>query len=234
MKTVLITGSSGGLGSCLVTEYIKRGYFVFGCDIQKGDRLDLIASQYPTQLTFVLMNAGDDESVRNAAEIVAGQTAGLDLIVNAVGILPPNSAKKLEDFDITASLDVFNINALGPLRVVKEFVSLLKKGEDKVIVNISSEAGSMTTHNNYINRYDYCMSKAGVNMQSIILQRYYKPDGIKVLAVHPGWMKTGMGGEKAIIEPEISAKGIADLAEEHKHHLDHGIYFDYDGSSRAW
>lgn len=234
MKTVLITGSSGGLGSSLVMEYIERGFFVFGCDIQKGHKLDLIASQYPKQFTFITMDAGNDDSVQSAAKTVAQQTKALDIIVNAVGILPPNSANKLEDFDITASLEVFNINALGPLRVAKAFVDLLKKGEDKVLVNISSEAGSMTTHNNYINRYDYCMSKAGVNMQSVILQRYFKPDGIKVLAVHPGWMKTGMGGEKAVVEPETSAKGIADLAEAHKHLLDNGIYFDYDGSSRAW
>ena len=234
MKTILITGAAGGLGSCLVLEYISRGYFVFGCDIQKGSRLDGISDQYPGQFSYVPMNAGDDESVKTAANYVAVRTKKLDIIINAVGILPPNSANKLEDFDITASLEVLNINSLGPLRVTKGFINLLKKGEDKVLVNISSEAGSMTTHNNYVNRYDYCMSKAGVNMQSIILQRYYKPDGIKVLAVHPGWMKTGMGGEKAIIEPEISAKGIADLADKRKHQLENGIYFDYDGSPRAW
>ena len=234
MKNVLITGVSGGLGFALAQEYIERGYFVFGCDLFKSDKSSDLSSGDKVQFQFVELNAGDDESVRRAFEKIAEQTNTIDVIINAAGILPPNSENKLEDFDISASLDVFNINTLGPLRITKAFLELLKNGEDKMLVNISSEAGSMTTHSNYINRYDYCMSKAGVNMQSIILQRYLKGDGIKVLAVHPGWMKTQMGGEEAPLSPETSAKGIADLSEKHKHQLDSGIYFDYDGSSRAW
>lgn len=235
MKSVLITGVSGGLGSALAREYIKRGYFVFGCDLFASEKLsNLTNDDLKIQFQFVELNAGSDESTMKAFEEISQQTNAIDIIVNAAGILPANSANVLEDFDITASLEVFNINTLGPLRVTKAFLKLLKNGEDKMLVNISSEAGSMTTHSNYIIRYDYCMSKAGVNMQSIILQRYLKEDGIKVLAVHPGWMKTQMGGEEAPILPETSAKGIADLSEKYRHQLDSGIYFDYDGSSRAW
>ncbi len=234
MKNVLITGVSGGLGSALAREYIKRGYFVLGCDLFKSDKLDALLNADQVQFQFVEMNAGEDESVRRAFEEISRKTDAIDIIVNAAGILPANSANILEDFDITASLDVFNINTLGPLRVTKAFLQLLKNSEDKMLVNISSEAGSMTTHADYTFRYDYCMSKAGVNMQSIILQRYLKDDGIKVLAVHPGWMRTQMGGEEAPITPETSAKGIADLSVKYMHQLDSGIYFDYDGSSRAW
>jgi NAD(P)-dependent dehydrogenase (short-subunit alcohol dehydrogenase family) len=78
------------------------------------------------------------------------------------------------------------------------------------------------------------MSKASLNIQSVILQRYLKPDGIKVLLMHPGWIRTSMGGEKAPVLPENSARGIADVAAKYAHALDAGMYFDYDGSPRAW
>lgn len=76
----------------------------------------------------------------------------------------------------------------------------------KVIVNISSEAGSIGEC--WRDReFDYCMSKAALNMQSVLLQKYLKSEGIKVLAIHPGWMRTDMGGAEADISPDTSAGG---------------------------
>lgn len=234
MKTAVITGASGGLGQALVQEYIRRGYRVFGCDLEKTTATEKLIDTFPESFCFLSMNCGSDESVGTAAMQIAEQVGSVDILINGAAVLPENSAKILEDFDITASLDVFNINTLGPLRVVKALLALIQNSGDKMIVNISSEAGSLGTHFNYTFRYDYCMSKAGVNMQSVILQRYLKPDGVKVLAVHPGWMQTRMGGEGAPTAPEESAKGIAKLAELYCHQLNAGIYFNYDGTPRAW
>ena len=78
----------------------------------------------------------------------------------------------IENFDIDGSIALFDVNALGPLCVTKACLDLLRRGGEKLVINISSEAGSMTSHADYINRYDYCMSKAALNVQSVILQRY--------------------------------------------------------------
>ncbi|HEY5585921.1 MAG TPA: SDR family NAD(P)-dependent oxidoreductase [Ruminiclostridium sp.] len=234
MKKVLITGVSGGLGACLATEYLKMDYQVYGYDINDNDKVKALKDMYQEKFEFILMDTSSDESVLRAGTIIKQRTDSLDILINAAAILSLNSAKVLEEFDITQSLELFDVNTLGPLRVVKDLLSLIKKGEEKLIVNISSEAGSMTTHCDYITRYDYCMSKAALNMQSIILQRYLKKDGIKVLLVHPGWIKTDMGGQEAPLLPSESAKGIVRLTETYKDSVDMGMFFDYDGSTRAW
>lgn len=92
----------------------------------------------------------------------------------------------------------------------------------------------MATHENYINRYDYCMSKSALNIQSVILQRYLKPEGIKVLLIHPGWVRTAMGGPNAPLLPAEAAQGVAHVADLHMHDLEGGMYFDYDNSPRPW
>lgn len=233
MKNALITGAGGGLGSNLCTEYLERGYRVFGWDNRKNQAAESLAAAYGDRFVFSTVDIGNYPAVQQAAEKVAGRTASLDILVNAAGILPPNSARQLPKFDIDASIEVYNINSLGPLRTVKALLPLLEQGEDKLIIQISSEAGSMTSHMpHYIHRYDYCMSKAAVNIQSIILQRYLKDRGIRVYLIHPGWMKTTMGGEKAPLLPSQSAAGIVNL-------FDNGrrpdtMYMDYDGTPRPW
>ncbi|HEY5465511.1 MAG TPA: SDR family NAD(P)-dependent oxidoreductase [Clostridia bacterium] len=230
VKHALITGAAGGLGHHLVRVFAHAGYHVYACDLVLGGNP---CPEIPGG-EFHPLDVRSPESVAAVAERVTLEAGSLDVLVNAAAILPANSARILEEFDIEDSLRVFDVNALGALRMTKAFLPLLEKGEDKMIVNLSSEAGSMTTHANYTIRYDYCMSKAALNIQTIILQRYLKPRGIKLLAVHPGWMRTSMGGEKAPVEPADSAAGILALAQKYKGRTDDLIYVDYDGTPRAW
>lgn len=233
MKSVLITGAGGGLGQNLCREYLARGFRVFGWNVVRDNAVEELISEYPGQFVFSLVDVGNYPAVEEGAKAVAALTDSLEIIVNAAGILPPNSAKQLPEFDIDTSIDVYNINSLGPLRVVKALLPLLKKGEEKLIIQISSEAGSMTSHMpHYVHRYDYCMSKAALNIQSIILQRYLKDDGIHIYLIHPGWMRTAMGGEKAPLLPSQSAASIAALFD--KGRRPDTMYMDYDGTPRPW
>ena len=239
MKTVLITGAAGGLGVSLVKEYLSRGYKVFGADIGKRPETDKLLAEAGGNYSFFETDVADSSSVQKLADKVASETDSLDILINAAGILRPESENVLEDFDIDGARNLFDVNALGPLHVVKACIALLRRGEEKLLINISSEAGSMTTHADYVNRYDYCMSKAALNIQSVILQRYMKSEGIRVLLFNPGWMHTPMGGPKAPIDPADSARGIADLAKSLRAKpfsdtIASGMFWDYNGNERAW
>lgn len=226
---------TGGLGSCLAEQYLNKGYRVFGFDVNiMTDKIKQLHTEFPNKCFVYTADVRNMDEIKKVAGIIASYTTSIDILFNNAAILPDNSANVLEAFDIEASLDVFSVNSLGPLRVIKEFLPFLQEGEDKLIVNISSEAGSMTTQCSYITRYDYCMSKAALNIQSIILSRYLDGKGIRVLVVHPGWMRTGMGGPEAPVLPETSAQGIQALISEYPHFGEHAMFFDYDGSPRGW
>lgn len=116
--------------------------------------------------------------------------------------------------------------------MVQQFLPLLEKGEHKLILNISSEAGSITDCWRESD-FAYSMPKAALNMQSKILQNHLKPRSFKLLAVHPGWMRTDMGGADADIHAGEAAEGIFNLAVK-KWNLDDGIYMDYKAQPINW
>ncbi|HOH37319.1 MAG TPA: SDR family NAD(P)-dependent oxidoreductase, partial [Spirochaetota bacterium] len=156
----------------------------------------------------------------------------IDILLNNAGVHFEESYSSLEDVNFDVALKTHNINSLGPLRTVKSFLPFIKNGEKKLILNISSEAGSLSDCWRE-KEFDYCMSKAALNMQSILLQNYLKKDRIKVIAVHPGWMRTDMGGSKADIDSKESADEIFSLAEK-DFALNDPIYMDYKGRIMHW
>ena len=235
MENVIITGATGGLGCFMVDEFLRDGCNVFALDIKPEKDSSGHEDRTKGTYHFFRTDIGSDESVKDTMNEIGKMVDSIDLLVNCCGILPPNSANVLEDFDIDSSIDVYNINCLGPLRAAKFALPLLKKGDGKIIADISSEAGSLTTHADYTFRYDYCASKCALNIQSIILQRYLKDEGFKVLLFHPGWMRTQMGGAEAPILPCESAKQLhLRIREQQKNDAYEICLMDYDGKIRAW
>lgn len=234
-QKVLVTGANKGLGLALTKFYLEKGCEVFSCIRNNpSEELSILKQKFDVKLNIIKMDVSNDDSVISAAEEIKKLTNSLDILINNAAILYDNYSKvPLEEVNTEIALETFNTNTLGALRVNKALLSLVKAGETKVIANISSEAGSIG-ENWRDNMYDYCMSKAALNMQSAILQLYVKPYGIKVLAFHPGWMITDMGGKNAAITPEVSAEGIMKLIEEYQGKLDDIMYMDYTGKPYQW
>ena len=233
-KTVLITGADAGLGLSLVKRFLQGGFAVFAGVHRSMDALNVLASEYGDALSLILLNVADLESVRAAARQVSGQTDTLDIVINNAGIHLKNSQGPLEELDFSDQQlqQTMEVNAFGPLRVVQQFYPLLEKGGQKLILNISSEAGSIADCRRE-NQFAYCMSKAALNMQSKILHNYLKPRGFRVLTVHPGWMRTNMGGPSAAIDSDESAAGIFDLAVREPKPGE-AMYMDYRGEPLPW
>lgn len=143
----------------------------------------------------------------------------------------------LVELDDEAMAEIYNVNTLGALRVSNALMGLLLQSKDKLIVNISSEAGSIA-RNKRINMYGYCMSKAALNMQSSLMHNHLTTLGGQVMVFHPGWLQTYMHGKKdeqAQTTPEVSAEQIIALVLDYKKYLgEEPAYLDMDGSAWPW
>jgi NAD(P)-dependent dehydrogenase (short-subunit alcohol dehydrogenase family) len=230
--TTLITGTDKGLGRVLLNTYLVHGYRVFAGRYQENTRYGDSRNIGADSLIVVPLDISDPDSIETAAATIENMTDSIDLIINNAGIDHQHHYAPLEEIDIEEIPNLLNVNALGPLRVTKRFLPLLRKGEGKLIINISSEAARLEECT-YKDRIGYCMSKTAVNMQSRILQNHLGEEGIKVLAIHPGMMQTDMGGVNADIPPIESARGIYDLSQR-KWEADDPVFITYTGKTMKW
>lgn len=210
-QTVLIAGASRGLGLCFTQKYLEDGCLVLaGVRNPEDVRLKELVRRYPDTCILLPMDVTDTGTVEKAAVLAAKKTEHIDLIINNAGIHAESSFEVLEEADLDDCLMVYDVNAVGPLRVVKAFLPMLSGSENGLIVNISSESGSISNAGRE-KEFDYCMSKAALNMGTKLLDNYLCKRGIKVIAVHPGWMRTDMGGANAALDPYETACQLAEL-----------------------
>src|SRR5699024_7945389 len=149
--------------------------------------------EYPNSLHILQFDVTDEEAIIDAKEKLAQKIDAIDVIINNAAILNGRD-QSIEDLNFDDRLLAFTINTLGPARIIKHFLPLLRKGERKSIINVSSESGSLT--NAYPGDYPYGLSKVALNMITEKLVRELKDDQINVMSVHPGWMHTDMGGKQ--------------------------------------
>jgi len=198
-RTIVVTGADRGLGYELVKQYAERGDYVFAGKFRtRWNLLDELKAQYPDRMQIVDMDVGNTESVRSAAAVILEHTDKIDILINNATVwLSADCGTVLEDkFDYERMMAEFNINALGALRVTQALIHAVLKSFDRLVVNVSSEAGSITGCYKD-SQPGYCMSKAAMNMQACIVLNAVKRLGGAVLNVHPGWMQSVIGASAA-------------------------------------
>jgi NAD(P)-dependent dehydrogenase (short-subunit alcohol dehydrogenase family) len=231
MKNVLITGASRGLGLALAEEYAKSGFFVLACS--RGGMtgsLKALQEKYAGHIGVFKMDVADGASVNEAAAQIKAAVPGLDLIINNAGLQAADCGAALEEVDIENCLEVYSVNTLGPLRVTQAFLGLLEGGGMKNIVNITSEAGSIS-NNKRDREFDYAMSKAALNMQTSMLNLYLGKRGVRVLGIHPGWFRSDMGGSGADFSPAEAAQNVKKIADKFGGDPCGPVYVDYNGET---
>lgn len=238
-RVACVTGADRGLGLSLVRSLLAKQFSVFaGQFLKESEDLKALKERYPEQLELIPLDISNKDSVKQAAKVIASKTGYVDMIINNAGIIrSADNATVLVELDDEGMAEIYNVNTLGALRVSNALMGLLLQSEDKLIVNISSEAGSIT-RNKRINMYGYCMSKAALNMQSSLMHNHLKTLGGQVMVFHPGWLQTYMHGKKdeqAEMTPEQSAEQIIDLVLDYKKYKgEEPAYLDTDGSSWPW
>ena len=236
-QTVLITGTGRpyALGFNLVKRYLEHGDRVLASIRRPSEALEALQKEYPDRLHILTMDLSSTASVNAAAEDAAKWTESLDLIINNATTASADTMKELPDFDLDQVAPAVDIGAVGPLRVLKAFLPLLKKSTiGALVVNISSEAGSIGKcyRTFYI---DYGMEKAALNMATKTMHNYFKDDpNINIICLHPGWMRTNPGNTEAPLLPYEHAETLRNLFETKRHDKEGPVFITYEGEPYPW
>lgn len=233
MSNALITGANRGIGLELTRQTLTQGSQVMATCRQPAQAAALLslAKSFNEQLTILPLDVTNDESVKEARTAVSNNFNSLDLLINNAGIL--HRGEGLDNFDPTKMLHTFDVNVVGAMRVVSRFVDLLHVGTKPRIINLSSQLGSLLSMEKNWGYYSYNSSKAALNMVTRKLAHDLAGAGITVIAMHPGWVQTDMGGPNATISIHDSARGILDMAESLTLKQT-GKFFIYSGEEHPW
>ena len=213
LENVLITGASRGIGLALTKVFLTQGDRVFAAcrNPQENSELQALLGKYPGSLFGAAMEVDSDESVKKAAGEVAAQTGQLDILLNNAGISPGPATAKLEEVDFKDCRAAFETNVLGPMRVTREFLPLIRKSKNPRVVNLTSGLASLSGKSEG-GFYAYGVSKAALNMLTRTMAFQFKGEGLTVVCLDPGWVKTDMGGPNAPLSTGEAASAIAKTA----------------------
>jgi len=226
MATVLVTGASRGIGSELVKQYLADGAEVIACvrDTAAAPGLDGVNGN----VRVVQMDTGSPESIAAAAAEVGGQA--LDVVINNAGYV--GGAKQgIDDVDLDEWHRTLDINTIGPLLIARAFKANLAASGDGKLMNVTSQLAASTWP--FGGMLVYSSTKAALSKVAQILALDWKEDPITVALVHPGWVRTDMGGPNAEISAEESASGIRALIAGMTK-ADSGKFYKWNGDIHPW
>jgi NAD(P)-dependent dehydrogenase (short-subunit alcohol dehydrogenase family) len=230
--TVFITGADRGLGEALVTAWAGRGANVFA-----GVMDSRLAGTERTQgggwIERLALDVSDGPSVDRAVRPVQ---LPLDILVNNAGILGNIDTTVLDALDFEEMERVYNVNALGSLRVTQALLPRLMEGQTRTVVNISSEAGSIGQCGR-TGWFAYAMAKAALNMQSALVHNTLRHYGGRVLVLHPGHVRTFMRGAEdvtGVLSPAEAAQAVLANVERPWKAAEHPAFLGPLGEELPW
>jgi NAD(P)-dependent dehydrogenase (short-subunit alcohol dehydrogenase family) len=231
VPTVLVTGASRGLGLEFARQYGAEGWDVLACARapERAERLQALAASSSGRVTVHPLDVTDFGAIDALARRLQGP---IDVLINNAGTMgSPGGAfgsSNFADWD-----DTFRLNAFAPMRMAEALAAHVARSAQKKIVSISTIMASMA-RNNLGGFYAYRASKAALNaiMVSLAID-LARRHGIVAAILHPGWVRTDMGGPRAEIDPRTSVEGmrrvIGGLARERA-----GRFWAHDGSELPW
>ena len=227
METVLITGASRGIGLELARQFLHLGFEVIAT-YRGSPSSALVSLSSSSSLTLVELEVTDNCSIKALKDVLVN--TDIDILINNAGVIGPEE-QSLEAIELDEWLHTFSVNAISPLMLSRALLANLKRTSNPRIITISSQMGALSRESTGM--YAYRSSKAAVNKVMQVLALELKADGIIVCPIHPGWVKTDMGGQQAEISAAESASGIVDLVRKLSLGAS-GKFLTWQGEEHAW
>ncbi len=227
---ILITGANRGLGLEFTRQYLQRGERVIATarHANRAAALNHLAGEFPGHLTVLPLDAANVASINELVRELGALDVSIDLFIANAGVLI--SGERLGDLSAEDLEQSLRVNAVGPVLLTQALLPRLARGAKAVY--LSSILGSIGARDSFYNP-SYCMSKAALNMGMRVLSFALAERAITAFSVHPGWVRTDMGGDKAPLEAPDSIGDLIRLIDsrEPEHN---GRFFAHDGAELAW
>ena len=232
-RRIVITGATRGIGLEMTRQLIAQGHTVYGT-ARNPDSADALREAGPAGI--LQLDISDRDSITAFGAALAAETDAIDALVNNAGITSNDLGVNRREcnpwqVDPDIVLRETEINAMGPMLVTREVIGLLEAGDKPVVMNTSSQLGSMVIGAAMPFDVAYNVSKAAVNMVTVMSAATNK--NVCFVALHPGWVKTDMGTDAAEMEVPVAAGAIAEslLALTI---ADSGRFIRWDGTDHPW
>jgi NAD(P)-dependent dehydrogenase (short-subunit alcohol dehydrogenase family) len=236
MATYFLTGANRGIGLEFVRQLAAKpsNTIIAGVRSKSGDISELESLNNNSNIHIIECDVSSLDSLSSiefrVAEILTKTGASLDFLFNVAGINATSTDTSL-NLDPKSLNEHMQTNVLGPAKIVESLRKSLARGA--TVLNMSSGLGSLTVATDVTKCCTYSMSKAALNMLTLHQAKDLKANGIKVICMDPGWVKTRMGGKGAMIEAKVSVESMLDVVAGLKE-SDSGKFYRYDGAPVPW
>ena len=228
MSTVLITGANRGLGYEFVKQYSENGFEVLACCRNRNNAKELKElAETSNKIKVYELDVGNVKAIKSLSQQL--QNEKIDVLINNAGIYRSSTVGNI-NYD--EWIESFKVNTIAPYQIVENFLNQIQNSDLKKVVSITSKMGSIDD-NNSGGSYIYRSSKTALNSMMRSLTHDLKNQGIATLTLHPGWVRTDMGGPGGWIDSFESVQGM--IKQIDKLTIDDsGKYLDYAGKSINW
>ena len=230
MTNVLITGANRGLGLGFVKSFLAKNVNVICTtrNIPGSKELLECKKKHPKNLEILELDLLGENSENALSDLLSDKP--IDIFINNAGV--GNSNQRFGVVSSKPWVEVLKVNLIAPLTVTQSIIENIKKGSDKKIYFLSSQLGSIED-NTSGGMYIYRSSKTALNQVVKSLSVDLKPMGITVISLHPGWVKTDMGGPNAPVSIDESIKGMMKVIDA-TDIRNTGTFLNFDGQGLPW
>ena len=230
-KTILISGANRGIGFEFARELSNAGHNVIACCRQPENATALLKlAQKNKNIQLLPLDVCNEKSIHALRNTLKGKP--IDWLINNAGI-SGESGVTIGNIHADNFLRVIHTNCIGAIQLADALLDNLVASNDKLVVNISSRMSSISD-NTTGRSYAYRSSKAALNtvMRSFAIDT--QDLGVNVILIHPGWVKTNMGGEEGLLTPEESVSAMLKVIEQHRKNAHAETILRFDGEKIAW